>query len=155
MFSTENLRFTFPENGITAVDGVSIEFEAGKIHALLGENGAGKSTLARLCTGHLQPDGGRILYNGEALDLRSAADGIAGGLVLTPQHPQLSAELTVWENLITHRKRYRRQRSFAPKNSKRNCGGARPLRYRTAAHPKSGNARYGAAALGGNRRSAA
>ncbi|UTC53444.1 sugar ABC transporter ATP-binding protein [Treponema sp. OMZ 803] len=99
MFSTENLRFTFPENGITAVDGVSIEFEAGKIHALLGENGAGKSTLARLCTGHLQPDGGRILYNGEALNLRSAADGIAQGLVLTPQHPQLSADLTVWENL--------------------------------------------------------
>lgn len=99
MFSTENLRFTFPENGITAVDGVSIEFEAGKIHALLGENGAGKSTLARLCTGHLQPDSGRILYNGETLNLRSAADGIAGGLVLTPQHPQLSAELTVWENL--------------------------------------------------------
>ena len=100
MFSTENLRFTFPENGITAVDGVSIEFEAGKIHALLGENGAGKSTLARLCTGHLQPDSGRILYNGEALNLRSAADGIARGLVLTPQHPQLSAELTVWENLV-------------------------------------------------------
>lgn len=99
MFSTENLRFTFPENGITAVDGVSIAFEAGKIHALLGENGAGKSTLARLCTGHLQPDSGRILYNGEALNLRSAADGIARGLVLTPQHPQLSAELTVWENL--------------------------------------------------------
>ena len=99
MFSTENLRFTFPENGITAVDGVSIEFEAGKIHALLGENGAGKSTLARLCTGHLQPDSGRILYNGEALNLRSAADGIAQGLVLTPQHPQLSADLTVWENL--------------------------------------------------------
>ena len=99
MFSTENLRFTFPENGITAVDGVSIEFEAGKIHALLGENGAGKSTFARLCTGHLQPDSGRILYNGEALNLRSAADGIAQGLVLTPQHPQLSADLTVWENL--------------------------------------------------------
>jgi len=99
VFSTENLRFTFLENGITAVDGVSIEFEAGKIHALLGENGAGKSTFARLCTGHLQPNSGRILYNGEALNLRSAADGIAQGLVLTPQHPQLSAELTVWENL--------------------------------------------------------
>ena len=99
MFSTENLRFTFPENGITAVDGVSIEFEAGKIHALLGEDGAGKSTFARLCTGHLQPDSGRVLYNGKPVGLHSAADGIAGGLVLTPQHPQLSAELTVWENL--------------------------------------------------------
>jgi len=99
VFSTENLSFTFPENGITAVDKVSIRFEAGKIHALLGENGAGKSTLARLCTGHLQPDGGRILYNGEPLHLRSAAEGIGQGLVLTPQYPQLSVELTVWENL--------------------------------------------------------
>ena len=99
MFSTENLSFTFPENGITAVNGVSIQFEAGKIHALLGENGAGKSTLARLCTGHLQPDSGRVLYNGKSLRLHSAADGIAQGIVLAPQHPQLSVELTVWENL--------------------------------------------------------
>ena len=99
MFSTENVGFTFPENGITAVNGVSIEFEAGKIHALLGENGAGKSTFARLCTGHLQPDSGRVLYNGKPVGLHSAADGIAQGLVLAPQHPQLSAELTVWENL--------------------------------------------------------
>jgi hypothetical protein len=99
VFSTENLSFTFPENGITAVNGVSIQFEAGKIHALLGENGAGKSTLARLCTGHLQPDSGRVLYNGKSLRLHSAADGIAQGIVLAPQHPQLSVELTVWENL--------------------------------------------------------
>ena len=99
MFSTENLRFTFPENGITAVDGVSIRFEAGKIHALLGENGAGKSTLARLCTGNLRQDSGRILYNGTPLNLHSVADGIVQGIVLVPQHPQLSAELTVWENL--------------------------------------------------------
>ena len=69
MFSTENLRFTFSENGITAVDGVSLQFEAGKIHAVLGENGAGKSTLARLCTGHLQPDSGRMIWNGSELRL--------------------------------------------------------------------------------------
>ena len=100
MFSTENLTFTFPENGITAVDGVSLQFESGKIHALLGENGAGKSTLARLCTGHLQPDEGQIVYDVAKLRLHSAADGIRQGLVLVPQHPQLSAELTVWENLL-------------------------------------------------------
>ena len=100
MFSTETLSFTFPENGITAVDGVSLRFEAGKLHALLGENGAGKSTLARLCTGHLQPDSGHVLYNDAVLYLHSAAEGIKKGLVLVPQHPQLSAELTVWENLV-------------------------------------------------------
>ena len=100
MLSIEKLTFTFPENGITAVDEVSLQFEPGKIHALLGENGAGKSTLARLCTGHLQPDSGLMRYNNELLALQSAADGIRQGLVLVPQHPQLSAELTVWENLV-------------------------------------------------------
>ena len=100
MLSIEKLTFTFPENGITAVDEVSLQFEPGKNHALLGENGAGKSTLARLCTGHLQPDSGLMRYNNELLALQSAADGIRHGLVLVPQHPQLSAELTVWENLV-------------------------------------------------------
>lgn len=99
MFATNALRFTFPENGITAVDGVSIRFAAGKIHALLGENGAGKSTLARLCAGYMQPDAGEILYRGTRIRFRSVADGIAKGCVLVPQHPQLSAELAVWENL--------------------------------------------------------
>ena len=100
MFSTEKLTFTFPENGITAVDGVSLQFKAGKIYGLLGENGAGKSTFARLCTGHLQPSEGRILYKGLPLHLCSAGGGIKNGLILTPQHPQLSGELTVWENLL-------------------------------------------------------
>lgn len=99
MFSTEKLTFTFQENGITAIDGVTFQFAAGKIHAVLGENGAGKSTLARLCTGHLQPDGGRLRYKGLPLSLHSPSEGITKGLVLVPQHPQLSSELTVWENL--------------------------------------------------------
>ncbi len=100
MFSIEKLSFTFPENGITAVDEVSLTFEERKMYAILGENGAGKSTLARLCTGHLQADSGRLYSNGTPLSLRSVACGIANGLVLAPQHPLFSAELTVWENLV-------------------------------------------------------
>lgn len=33
--------------GVTALDHVSMKFEQGKIHALVGENGAGKSTLIK------------------------------------------------------------------------------------------------------------
>lgn len=100
MFSTEKLTFTFPTNGITAVHEVSLNFERGAIHALLGENGAGKSTFARLCTGHLPTDKGKIFHNDKILNLHSARAGIDEGILLAPQHPQLSPELTVWENLI-------------------------------------------------------
>ena len=43
---------------VQALKSISIGFEAGKIHALLGQNGAGKSTLARVLSGLSVPDSG-------------------------------------------------------------------------------------------------
>ena len=41
------------------------EFEAGEVHALMGENGAGRSTLMKILAGISQPTAGEIV-----LDLR-------------------------------------------------------------------------------------
>ena len=43
-----------------ALDDVSIDFQAGEVHALVGENGAGKSTLIKVLTGAIEPDSGEI-----------------------------------------------------------------------------------------------
>lgn len=43
-----------------AVDGVSLDIQAGKIHGLLGPNGAGKSTLINMISGILLPTSGDI-----------------------------------------------------------------------------------------------
>jgi energy-coupling factor transporter ATP-binding protein EcfA2 len=45
--------------GTCALDDVSLTFEGGRVHALLGKNGAGKSTLVKILAGTVQPSRGR------------------------------------------------------------------------------------------------
>lgn len=46
--------------GVIALNDVSVDFEKGKVHALLGENGAGKSTLIKVLSGAVTNDEGQI-----------------------------------------------------------------------------------------------
>ncbi len=48
-----------------ALRGVSAEFEAGRLHAILGDNGAGKTTLLRALAGLAHPTRGEILIFGK------------------------------------------------------------------------------------------
>lgn len=54
MLKLEHISKTYP--GVVALDDVSLEFEQGEVHALLGENGAGKSTLIKIIAGAIEPD---------------------------------------------------------------------------------------------------
>jgi ABC-type multidrug transport system ATPase subunit len=49
-----------------ALRGVSAEFEAGRLHAILGDNGAGKTTLLRSLAGLAHPTRGEILIFGQS-----------------------------------------------------------------------------------------
>jgi spermidine/putrescine transport system ATP-binding protein len=48
----------------TAVDGVTLEIEHGKVFSLLGPSGCGKTTLLRMAAGLEKPDTGRVLLDG-------------------------------------------------------------------------------------------
>ena len=48
-----------------------LEFEAGKIYALVGPNGAGKTTLLKLLNLLEQPTDGSIYFEGEEIDVSS------------------------------------------------------------------------------------
>ncbi len=48
----------------TAVNGVTLEIEHGKVFSLLGPSGCGKTTLLRMAAGFERPDEGRVLLDG-------------------------------------------------------------------------------------------
>jgi oligopeptide/dipeptide ABC transporter ATP-binding protein len=49
---------------VVALDGVSIDIQAGESVAIVGESGSGKSTLARAVVGLVPPTSGQIRYEG-------------------------------------------------------------------------------------------
>lgn len=51
--------------GVKALNDVSISFEKGEVHALVGENGAGKSTFIKSITGAIRPTSGTIVFEGK------------------------------------------------------------------------------------------
>jgi simple sugar transport system ATP-binding protein len=86
--------------GCIANDNVSLEFNSGKIYALLGENGAGKSTLVKILSGVIIPDEGKIYLNENNLQLNSPLDAKKNDIGMVFQHFNLFETLSVFENLI-------------------------------------------------------
>ena len=98
VLSMQHIVKAFP--GVIANNDVSLEVKKESIHALIGENGAGKSTLMNVLCGLLQPDAGKIICNGEEVQIRSTYDAIRLGIGMVHQHFMLVSDLTVLENII-------------------------------------------------------
>jgi neutral amino acid transport system ATP-binding protein len=87
-------------DGVRAVDGASLEVEAGSITGLIGPNGAGKSTLFNCISGFLRPQSGRVLLDGKRIDRRMPHRVAQAGLVRTFQTPRALTRMTVLENVM-------------------------------------------------------
>lgn len=87
--------------GITAaVQDVSLEFEKGEIHGLIGENGSGKSTFCSTLCGIYPMSSGRFVLEGTELKARSQVEANRRGVSIIVQEIGTLPGLTVAENIF-------------------------------------------------------
>ncbi len=89
---------SFP--GVQALDGVDLDIEKGKVHALMGENGAGKSTLMNILIGIHAPDAGQLFFEGRPVRFGGVYNALKAGLSMIHQELLPFPDLTVAENIF-------------------------------------------------------
>ena len=97
LLALEQLHVSY--GGIRAVKGIDLEVHPGELVCLIGANGAGKTTTLRAITGLVPPAGGRIVYDGQALNGMRPHHIARRGLALVPEGRGVFAQLTIEENL--------------------------------------------------------
>jgi ABC-2 type transport system ATP-binding protein len=85
---------------VVALDGISLEIQAGEIFGLLGPNGAGKSTTIGILTTRTEPTSGRAFIGDHDVWREQVAAKRLIGVV--PQRPNLDFALTAREILLFH-----------------------------------------------------
>jgi ABC-type sugar transport system ATPase subunit len=95
--SVSNITKYFP--GVRALDDVSVDFEKGTVHALMGENGAGKSTLGKIIAGIYTADQGTIHIEGQEVRPTDPLTAQQLGIAIVHQELAFCPNLSVAENL--------------------------------------------------------
>jgi ribose transport system ATP-binding protein len=85
---------------VVALSDVSIAFSKGEVHAILGENGAGKSTLMNIISGVFRQSSGTIEFAGRQVETLTPEGATHLGVAISYQHPAVSDDLSVLENLL-------------------------------------------------------
>lgn len=104
LLDVQDISLTLDDQPI--LNGLSLQVAEGDIHSILGVNGVGKSTLAALLMGiqGLQPEKGRIFFDGEDITMAPITERARRGLTLAWQIPASFQGLTVRDYLTLSRR---------------------------------------------------
>ncbi|CUH48413.1 ABC transporter ATP-binding protein [Ruegeria atlantica] len=84
---------------IMAIRGVSLDVHQGQIVSILGANGAGKTTLMKTVSGVMDPEKGKITFEGDEIQGSEPHKVVQKGIVHVPEGREVFPLLTVDENL--------------------------------------------------------
>jgi len=82
------------------VDEVSLKINKGEVVGLLGPNGAGKTTTFYIIVGLINPDKGKVSFNGREITKVPMFQRCRMGLGYLAQEPSIFRKLTVEENIL-------------------------------------------------------
>ena len=86
--------------GIQVLFDVDLQLEAGEIHCLVGENGAGKSTLIKVLCGLYKDYSGKVVVDGNSIEMTSTQKSRAEGIFAVQQHRDLVPTMNAVENVF-------------------------------------------------------
>jgi ABC-type sugar transport system ATPase subunit len=89
--------------GVKALNGLDLDLEANKVHAIVGENGAGKSTFMKILSGGVTPDEGTIEVMGEKFSSFTVQSASKMGIGIMYQELRLFQHRDVLTNLFPDR----------------------------------------------------
>ncbi len=98
LLSLRNITKKYP--GVIALNQVSIDFEPGEVHALIGENGAGKSTLIKIISGAIEPNEGTVHFQGKTYSKMDPLQSTKLGIEVVYQEFNLAQSISVAENIF-------------------------------------------------------
>jgi len=84
---------------IRAIGGVSLDVAAGQIVTVLGANGAGKTTVLRTISGVMDPERGRVMFEGREIQGMAPDRVMRLGMCHVPEGREVFPFLTVHENI--------------------------------------------------------
>jgi len=90
-------------SGTVALQGVDFNVYRGKVNALIGENGAGKSTLMKILAGVETATAGKLLMDGQEIQINGPRDAARRGIGIIYQELNLFPNLSVTENIFMTR----------------------------------------------------
>lgn len=97
----ENIVKTFGH--VTALENVDFAVGRAEVMALLGDNGAGKSTLIKILTGIYTPTKGRIVFDGQEVQIRSSREARELGIETVYQDLALVNTMSIGRNFFLGR----------------------------------------------------
>lgn len=88
-------------DGRAVVNGVDISVRPGEIVGLLGPNGAGKTTTFYMVVGLVQPNGGRVFFDGQDATRLPMFKRARMGMGYLPQEESIFRKLSVEDNIMS------------------------------------------------------
>jgi branched-chain amino acid transport system ATP-binding protein len=95
----ETVDLTKQFGDLHACDHVNFVVNKGEFLSLVGSNGAGKTSLVNLISGHLTPDSGKIVFEGEDITSATVQQRIKAGIARSFQIVNLFDGLSVFDNV--------------------------------------------------------